>query len=117
MADASPRIFNLLTDAQAPAKGERFDTLLNCRNAVIERIVSAAGVVSEVFVQPQDEWVMLVQGRAVLRIGAPGDTQDQVLGPGDHVFIPAGMPHQVIDTLADTVWLAVHLHPEPNERP
>jgi cupin 2 domain-containing protein len=100
---------NLFADGAAPAEGERFDTLLACGPLQIERIVSSARARSEVFVQPQDEWVLLVQGSATLQVGDMAVS----LQAGDHVFLPAHTPHQVLDTSEGAMWLAVHLHPQP----
>ncbi|MFT3859304.1 MAG: cupin domain-containing protein [Aquabacterium sp.] len=99
---------NLFKDAGAPDHGERFDTLLKLGRLHIERIVSSADIAPKVYVQDQDEWVLLVQGEATLEIGgAPHE-----LAAGDHLFLPAGTPHQVLRTSAGAMWLAVHLHPE-----
>lgn len=98
---------NLFFDAAPPSEGERFDSLLRHRGLHIERIVSAADVTSDVYVQPQDEWVLLARGEAVLEV----DGTAHALKEGDHVFLPAGTPHKVLRTSAGAMWLAVHLHP------
>jgi len=46
------------------------------------------------------------------RGGAPGGGESLTLGPGDYVFLPAGMPHAVERVSDGAVWLAVHLHPD-----
>jgi cupin 2 domain-containing protein len=98
---------HLFSDAAPPYSGERFDTLVRLGKLHIERIVSAAGVVSSTCVQPQDEWMLLVQGEAVLDV----DGAVHALTPGDHVFLPAGVPHQVLSTSQGAMWVAVHVHP------
>ena len=99
---------NLYANAAAPDTGERFETLLLCRNLVIERIVSSSQTPPTEYRQPQDEWVLLAQGTATLDInGTP-----QHLTAGDHVFLPAGTPHTVVQVSQGAVWVAVHLHPE-----
>lgn len=90
----------------APPQGERFDTLLRCRELVIERIVSSDAVEPVEYVQPQDEWVLLLRGQADLDVAGIVHT----LREGDHLFLPARTPHTVRRTAAGTVWLAVHLH-------
>jgi cupin 2 domain-containing protein len=60
---------NLFTGATPPAEGEFFETLLNHRNLVIERIISSATITPTEYVQTQDEWVLLVAGAAVLEVG------------------------------------------------
>lgn len=103
------RTGNLFADAAPPLKDERFETILNHRNLVVERIVSSAFITPSEYVQPQDEWVVLVQGEAVLLV----DDEALALKAGDHVFLPAGVPHRVERVSAGALWLAVHLHPEP----
>ena len=97
---------NLFTAAAPPATGERFETLLSHKNLVIERIVSSKEIASQEYVQPQDEWVVLMQGEAVLQVaGEPVNLQ-----AGDYLFLPAGVPHSVECVSQGAVWLAVHLH-------
>lgn len=102
------KILNLFTDAAPPPQGERFETLLRHKNIVVERIVSSSHITPQEYIQPQDEWVVLVQGHAVLQV--EGRAMDLVAG--DHVFLPAGVPHTVERVSAGAVWLAVHLHPQ-----
>lgn len=87
---------------------ERFETLLQCRNVTIERIQSPPGTRSELFNQSQDEWVCLLQGEASLEM----DGRTLRLQTGQTLFIPAGTPHQVLDTSGDPacIWLAIHIH-------
>lgn len=99
------RIANLFADAVPPPQGERFETLLQHRNLRIERILSSAAVPPTRYAQPQDEWVALLRGAAALEVA--GERVD--LGPGDHLFLPAGAPHTVLRTSGDALWLAVHL--------
>lgn len=102
------RPHNLFTDAEPPSEGERFDTLLRHKNLVVERIVSSSAITPHEYVQPQDEWVVLVKGEAVLHVAG----ESLALKPGDCLFLPAGVPHTVERTSHGTMWLAVHLHPE-----
>jgi cupin 2 domain-containing protein len=99
---------NLLAEARPPASGEHFQTLLEHRNLVIERIVSSALIERVRYVQPQDEWVMLVSGEATL--DCAGESIHLVAG--DYLFLAAGVPHTVERVSAGALWLAVHLHPE-----
>lgn len=98
---------NLFTDSDPPPTGERFDVLLRHRNLVVERIVSSATITPQTYVQTQDEWVLLVQGDAEMRVSG----QPVSLKPGDHLFLPAGTPHSVERTADGTMWLALHLLP------
>jgi cupin 2 domain-containing protein len=98
---------NLFTDAAPPQKGERFDTILSHKNLVVERIVSSPTITPQEYVQLQDEWVLLVQGEAVLQVAEKSVS----LKSGDYLFLPAGVPHKVERTSDGAMWLAVHLHP------
>lgn len=100
---------NLYTDAAPPASGERFDTLLAHRGLVIERIVSTSKIAAQEYVQEQDEWVLLLQGTALLEVaGRPLQLQT-----GDYVFLPACTPHTVREVSDGALWLAIHWHPTP----
>jgi cupin 2 domain-containing protein len=97
---------NLYEDALPPATGERFDTLLSHQGLVIERIVSTSRIVSQEYVQEQDEWVLLLQGEA--RLDVAGRTVP--LRAGDYLFLPSRTPHTVLQVSDGSLWLAVHLH-------
>lgn len=99
---------NFFSIADNLTRGEHFDTLLSHRNLVIERIVSGADIQPVEYMQPQDEWVLLVQGAAVMDVAGTRTT----LGAGDYLFLPAGTPHRVESCEPGTLWLAIHLHPE-----
>lgn len=82
----------------------------NLGNGVkIERIVSRGHVTpdNEWYDQTQHEWVMVLQGEAV--IAFDGARDEIHLHPGDYLNIPAHCRHRVAWTTpdADTVWLAV----------
>ena len=97
---------NLFNNLPSLSSGEEFTNLLNCRNVVIERIVSSSKPDTIIYNQPQDEWVILIQGIAELKIN------DDVipLKTGDYLFIPSKTPHQVMKTSANCIWLAVHIY-------
>jgi cupin 2 domain-containing protein len=97
---------NLLIGAVVPVEGETFETLLKHKNLVIERIVSSSVIEPKEYVQPQDEWVAMLQGEATLEVA--GETT--VLQSGDYLFLPAGTPHTVRRVSEGALWLAVHLH-------
>ena len=99
---------NLFANAVPPPEGERIVELLRHRNLVVERIVSSAITAGQEYVQPQDEWVLLVQGEALLRVDGAAIS----LRAGDYLFLPARMPHTVEHASAGAMWLAIHLHPE-----
>ncbi len=99
-------IGNLFEGAIAPSSGERFDTLLQHRNLVVERIVSSASTVPREYVQTQDEWVLLARGTATIDINGVVRT----LEAGDYVFLASGTPHTVRHASEGAIWLAIHLH-------
>jgi cupin 2 domain-containing protein len=102
-------IGNLFAGIPGEGVGEWTETLASGPGVRIERIVSRGQASPEGFWYDQDEheWVVVLSGRAGLRF--EGDDDDVVLGPGDHVDIPAHRRHRVQWTSPDesTVWLAV----------
>ncbi len=88
---------------------ELFEPLIRNDSILIERIVSTGQTTpaGEWYDQQQDEWVILLQGRAILGYV---DGSTLTLQAGDHVFIPARQKHRVDYTSNDPVciWLAVH---------
>jgi cupin 2 domain-containing protein len=62
--------------------------------------------------QDEDEWVVLLSGRAVLSFedSVSGEVRAVALKPGDWLHIPPHARHRVESTDPDeaTVWLAVH---------
>lgn len=102
---------NLFAQPGAPPSGERFETLLRHKNLVIERIISSSLVTPTTYVQAQDEWVVLLQGEAVLEV----DGQHHALKSGDYLFLAAGLPHTVLSASDGALWLAVHLYPRQGD--
>jgi cupin 2 domain-containing protein len=99
---------SLFTCTDSEVSEEIFTTLFEKAGVKIERIASHGQASPEGFWydQPQDEWVLLVKGSAVLEIA---DQPPITLKAGDHVAIPAHVRHRVASTSADALWLAVHL--------
>ncbi len=100
-------IFAPLPDAGA---GERRDELARGEGLSIERIVSRGQASPPGFWYDQawNEWVVLLQGSALLRFADLAEPL--ALRPGDHVAIAAHRRHRVeaTDPGGPTVWLAVH---------
>ena len=90
--------------------GDIFETVVERGGVRIERIVShgQATPEGEWYDQEQDEWVLVLSGQAGLLI--EGESEPRLLGPGDHVDLPAHCRHRVTWTSQDepTLWLAVH---------
>jgi cupin 2 domain-containing protein len=79
----------------------------------IERILSSGHTTpdGEFYDQPNNEWVVLLQGEAEL---AYDDGSTRRLSAGDHLLIPAHERHRVTHTSTEPpcVWLAVHMTPD-----
>lgn len=88
---------------------EVFDILLQKGALKIERIISKGHISPTTgwYDQAQDEWVMVLQGEAVITIK---DDKDYSLGSGDYMTIPAHTKHKVTWTIPEkeTIWLAIH---------
>ncbi len=88
---------------------EQFVQLLRRPGLVIERIVSSGQPSPPGFWydQPQGEWVLLLQGEALLRFA--DEDEARRLRPGDWLDIAARRRHRVEWTVPDrlTIWLAV----------
>jgi cupin 2 domain-containing protein len=101
---------NLFANIPTPLPKELVEVLQENPNIRIERIVSLGHTSPEGFwyAQPNDEWVLLVQGAARMRC----DEEDQPveLKPGDYLNIPAHRRHRIewTDPSLPTIWLAVH---------
>ena len=104
---------NLRQGAPGDPEAEQVETLVRGRTARIERIVSLGQVSPDGFWydQPEDEWVLLASGVASLRL--EGEEVARRLGPGDWVFLPAGVRHRVdaTSTQPPCVWVAVFFEP------
>lgn len=105
-----PLIQRLLLDLPAEGVGEHLQTLLSRSGLRLERIVSDGQVSPPGFwyEQPEDEWVVLLQGAATLEYA---DATKIDLTVGDALLIPAECRHRVAYTAARTVWLALFLPP------
>ncbi len=104
------KVENLLAKLPAAKRAEAFTELLAQPGVRLERIVSRGQATPEdaPMVQDRDEWVLLLEGAAGIRIE---DSDEITLGPGDHLRIAAGQKHWVTWTARDraTVWLALHV--------
>jgi cupin 2 domain-containing protein len=102
---------NLFADLpRSTLENEQFLELLARPGLRIERIVSAgqASPADFWYDQPDGEWVLLVQGEALLRFA--DEAADRRLRPGDFLDIAPHRRHRVVWTQAEppTVWLAIH---------
>lgn len=97
----------LFPEPEMPLQGERFEDLFQTDNIRIERILSAPHSSSGPYDQEQDEWVLVLQGEAVLEV----EGERVTLSAGETLLLPAHTPHSVLDTSNEPpcIWLAVHI--------
>lgn len=99
-------IFKLLPD---DLQAEVVENIVQGDNMRIERIVSKgqATPLSQWYDQPQDEWVMVLAGEALIGFE---DNTEQHMVPGNYLTIPAHTRHRVNWTKpeTETIWLAIH---------
>jgi cupin 2 domain-containing protein len=100
-----PRTGRLLPATSAPAAGERIEPIFARHGVVVEQILSGSSTTRHDYLQDTDEWVVVLDGAAVVEVAG----ERLALAAGDWAFLPAGVPHSVIETRAGTNWLAVHL--------
>ncbi len=103
---------NIFNNIPLQAKEELFEDLL-CKDSIkIQRIVSDGhsspdSGENEWYDQDSNEWVILLEGEAILSFE---DEEDVRLKSGDYINIPAHTKHKVSWTTpqSKTIWLAVH---------
>ena len=100
---------NLFKQLPDNLDNEIFEILVQSEHVKVERIISKGHSSDEGYWydQGQNEWVMILQGEAILSFQSGNDIHLKV---GDHLNIPAHQKHRVKWTLPDTetIWLAVH---------
>ncbi|MBU1659218.1 cupin domain-containing protein [bacterium] len=100
---------NIFAQIPKQLKEELFEELISKDSFKVERIVSYghSSPQSGWYDQEGDEWVILLQGEAVLSFE---NSENLRLKSGDYINIPAHTKHRVSWTLPQTktVWLAIH---------
>ncbi len=100
---------NFLDQIPESIGDELFENIVTTDHIKIERTISQGHTSPETgwYDQPQNEWVMVLQGKAVLQF--EDDTEIE-LSANDYVNIPAHTRHKVkwTDPKQKTVWLAIH---------
>lgn len=95
-------------DVQTPQEGETFESLYEKNGVLIERIISSDTLEKKIYKQPYDEWLVLLEGEATLRVGR----KKRKLQKGDTFLIEKNEEHEVLATAFGTLWLCVHLKGE-----
>ncbi|NLE30358.1 MAG: DUF1255 family protein [Phycisphaerae bacterium] len=100
---------NIFAEIPTTAMEEIVEELVRSKSVRIERIVSTGQITPEDYWydQDQNEWVIVLKGKAQLLF----QTTDQTvsLQAGDYIHIPAHVKHRVTWTSPNepTIWLAV----------
>ncbi|QOP46099.1 cupin domain-containing protein [Sulfurimonas paralvinellae] len=99
---------NIFQNIPSDLTQELFETVVESKNVKIERIISygQSSQEEEWYDQDENEWVVLLEGEAMLAFDDGAETHLQV---GDSINIPAHVKHKVLWTKkeAKTIWLAV----------
>ncbi len=101
---------NIFKDIPDALKVEAFENIIVNEKFKLERILSKGHrtPIGDWYDQDQNEWVMIIQGSADLRI--EGKTDLITLTKGDYILLPAHLKHRVerTDEQEETIWLALH---------
>ena len=89
-----------------PIGEESFETVIENSSVKIERICSNSVRNGEWYDQENDEWVLLVEGSAVIEF------EDTIipLCRGESLWIEKRRRHRVKETSDDALWLALHIN-------
>ncbi len=100
---------NIFTNIPKQLPDEIFEDIISTQNLKIERIISKGHTtpISQWYDQDTDEWVIILQGEAIISFE---DSKDVHLRVGDYLNIPAHVKHKVSWTISntETIWLAIH---------
>ena len=111
-------IRNIYSSIPVDIPNELIQDILITDSFKIERIVSKGHSSPEGFWydQDQNEWVILLKGRAGLLLEGTDNIIE--LAPGDHINIPAHIKHRVewTDPDIETVWIAVMYYTKINPK-
>jgi len=103
-------IANLFSGFSSSSSEEQFAELLSRPGIRIERIISTGQASRPDFwyEQPEAEWVLLLQGEALLRF--EDEAESRRLKSGDFLDISPLRRHRIdwTDPTQSTIWLAVH---------
>ncbi len=102
---------NIFENIKINKDKEQFNDIINTKDVRIERIVSNGQISEQDFWydQNENEFVVVLKGRAILQIKQNNEIKEYVLNEGDYLNIQANIKHRVKYTSLDepTVWLAV----------
>jgi len=107
------RYGRLHDDDEMPSEGERTILLATGRGFAVEQILTGRLGAPVEYVQDHDEWVVVVDGAAVLEI----EGAEHALTRGDWILLPAALPHRLVRAEPGTSWLAVRGAPRVDAPP
>ena len=87
----------------APTNGEQVTRLADLQGAAVDQILSGSLDGAVDYCQDEDEWVVVLHGRATLDV----ENERILLQSGDWVLLPARTPHRLVETTPGTGWLTV----------
>ncbi len=96
---------NILKNINPPINSEKFTTLLAHKNIKIVRIISSDNLDTIEYIQDEDEWVLIIEGRATIKM----NNKLHNLIKGDTLFIPSQTNHTIENVENGTIWLAIHI--------
>lgn len=96
-------IRNLDTLQKPILNAETFARLFQNQSYRIEAIRSSLASPGEFYNQEEDEWVILIEGEAILEV----EGVEYPLHRGDYCFLPKHTLHRVLSTSENALWLGV----------
>lgn len=96
-------IHNLDTLQKPTCNSETFAQLFQNGSCRIEAIRSSLTSPGEFYNQKEDEWVILIEGEAILEV----EGVEYPLHRGDYCFLPKHTPHRVLSTSENALWIGV----------
>lgn len=104
------KLNNIFSEMPMHLTNESFDRILKQGGIEIERIVSKGHATPEGqwYDQNWDEWILLLQGKAILRV--QNEVKPIHLQAGDYLLLPKHCRHRVewTEPSLETIWLAIH---------
>ncbi|MBV5320596.1 MAG: cupin domain-containing protein [Sulfuricurvum sp.] len=97
------RIANLSDLNEPTENNEIFLPLFQTSTFKIEAIRSWLKIPGELYNQEEDEWVILLEGKASIEM----DNQIFTLQKGDYFFIPKHRVHRILSTSKNALWIGV----------
>lgn len=96
-------LHNLYTLKEPETDSERFTPLFENSVCRIEAIRSHLTKPGEWYDQEEDEWVILIEGEAVLEV----EGAEHTLHKGDCFHLPKHTRHRVLSTSENALWIGV----------